>query len=81
MSADALVPIAVAFMAAIPPTLVATAALVTVLRQQHTLTETHAEVGKVHTLVNSQMTTLKADLAIAQQQIEQLLARIEALKT
>lgn len=66
MWTDSTTLIVVTVIAAIPPTLAAFLTL--------------REVGKVHILVNSQMTSVKADLVIANERIAGLMRKIEVLE-
>jgi hypothetical protein len=51
-----------------------------VVRQQTIAKETRDDVGKVHSLVNSQLTALKADLVIADKRIAELMHIVQTLK-
>jgi len=69
--------ILIALIVTLPPTLTALGALLITWRQNRTLEATQAGVNDVHLLVNSQLTTLKADLAIANQRIADLMMLID----
>jgi hypothetical protein len=68
--------IAVAIVSAIPATIGALVSALIALRQR----ETKTAISEVHTLVNSNLTAVKADLALANSRIEGLVEQIGILQ-
>lgn len=65
--------VALAMLVAVPPTIAAVATLFVAMRQEK-------KTDEIHVLVNSNLTAVKADLAIANERIESLTKLIEALQ-
>jgi len=57
--------VALAVLVALPPTIAATGALIVAMRQEK-------KTDEIHVMVNSNLTSVKADLAMANQRIEDL---------
>lgn len=72
------------FWVALPPTIVAFTGLVVGIlqsfRSKRNRVQAKKELGAIHSLVNSQLASLKADLSVANKRIVDLVAIIEGYK-
>jgi len=74
-------PVQLALITAVPPTLAALAALIVGIRNTHKATAIITKADEIHTLTNSNLTAVKADLVAASERIkslEQLVASMAA---
>lgn len=72
-------PIAIAVLAAIPPTVMAFAALVQSVRNGRKADTISTKTEQIHVLTNSNLTSVKADLALANEKIQELERLVQTL--